>query len=164
MKMHLQYLWYVIRHKFFVFQAGLKTEVPIWRLLIHDWSKFSRTEWGPYARRFYGGSAGKLDKSKDPEEFHVAWTHHWHKNPHHWEHWLRSAKRQPIETNSWLLMEPMRMPTTYVREMVADWMGAGRAITGTWEAADWYLENRERIVLHEESRRLAERLLGVYGA
>lgn len=44
MKPHIQYLWYVIRHKFFVFQAGLRLGVPLWQLLIHDLSKFSPAE------------------------------------------------------------------------------------------------------------------------
>ena len=40
---HLRYLSYVLRHKWYVLWAGLWLGVPLWRLLIHDWSKFSRT-------------------------------------------------------------------------------------------------------------------------
>jgi hypothetical protein len=29
------------------------------------------------------------------------------------------------------------MPETYVREMVADWMGASRAYTGSWDMTEW---------------------------
>lgn len=145
---HWRYLGYVIRHKWFVFRAGLRTGAPLWRLVIHDWSKFSRAEWGPYVRRFYGGRSGVLDKSADPLEFHRAWTHHWHKNAHHWEHWLTAEG------------QPMSMPERFVREMVADWMGAGRAITGKWEVEDWYAQNATRIKLEVSTRSMVERLLG----
>ena len=47
MKAHLRYLGYVLRHKWFVLVAGLKVGAPLWRLLIHDWSKFTAAEWGP---------------------------------------------------------------------------------------------------------------------
>lgn len=48
-----------------------------------------------------------------------------------------------------------------MREMVADWLGAGRAITGKWEAAEWYLENAERMHLSYRAQMLVEMLLGV---
>jgi hypothetical protein len=151
MRAHVKYAGYVARHKWFVFRAGLRTKAPLWRLLIHDYSKLSRAEWGPYVRRFFSGNAGKLDKSADPDDFHRAWTHHWHRNPHHWEHWLTAER------------EPLRMPEHFVREMVADWMGAGRAITGKWEAAGWYAGNRDRMNLHPETRALADALVAEHG-
>ena len=152
MNSHLKYLGYVVRHKWFVLVAGLRVGgIPLWRLVIHDWSKFTPAEWGPYARRFGGGRSGVLDKSADAEEFHRAWTHHWHLNPHHWEHWL--AFQDDGSTR------PMRMPEHFAREMAADWMGAGRAITGRWEVREWYAKNAHRIVLHDETRATVERLL-----
>jgi len=41
------------------------------------------------------------------------------------------------------------MPEHFVREMIADWCGAGRAITGEWEVLDWYEKNREKMALME---------------
>lgn len=150
MKSHLRYLSYVFRHKCFVFWAGLKTGAPLWRLVIHDYSKFSKAEWTPYVNRFMRGNSGRLDKENDPEEFHRAWTHHWHKNPHHWEYWLRLKDAELV---------PMRMPENFVREMVADWMGAGRAITGRWEVHEWYAQASGRMLLHTDTRALVEKLL-----
>lgn len=144
---HLKYLSYVLRHKWFVFLAGRKTGAPLWRLIIHDWSKFTPVEWGPYVRRFYSGNSDKLDKSSDPDDFHRAWTHHWHVNPHHWEHWL-TAERHPME-----------MPDKFIREMVADWMGAGRAITGRWEVAEWYSNSSHKMILHRNTRSKVEQIL-----
>lgn len=53
----------------------------------------------------------------------------------------------------------LKMPEPLVREMVADWMGAGRAITGEWAVRKWYEANRTKIVLHDESRALVDSLI-----
>lgn len=147
MKPHMQYLGYVLRHKWFVFHAGLKTGAPLWRLFIHDASKFSRAEWGPYVRRFYGGRHDEMDKRADPEEFQRAWTHHWHHNAHHPEHW--------VTAEGWR----MTMPEPLVREMVADWFGAGRAKTGSWDMQEWYAANRERLPMSPGTLVLADCLV-----
>ena len=145
--LHLRYLRTVLRHKWFVFVAGRRTGVTLRRLLVHDLSKFSRAEWGPYARRFAGGRGGAMDHNADLDEWKRAWDHHWQRNSHHWEFWIDNYD------------EPQEMSEMDAREMVADWMGAGRAYTGTWDAREWYAKNRDRIVLHPETRWFVEDLL-----
>ena len=54
MKKHFLYGRYIARHKWFVFLAGIKTSAPLWRLIIHDWSKLTPAEWSPYVEMFYG--------------------------------------------------------------------------------------------------------------
>lgn len=56
-------------------------------------------------------------------------------------------------------MIALRMPERLVREMVADWMGAGRAITGRWEVGVWYAANADKMVLHVATRARVEELL-----
>ena len=163
---HIKYLRYALRHKWFVFLAGLKTGAPLWRLLIHDWSKFLPSEWFPYARFFYGDfpdakETGRMviDFGHNPRdfmdvveaEFDVAWLLHIHRSPHHWQHWI--LREDSGKTTA------LRMPDRFVREMVADWAGAGKAIHGEWEVAVWYAHNRDNIMLHSESRGLAEKLI-----
>lgn len=138
---HLRYASYVARHKWFVFRAGLKTGAPIWRLLIHDWSKLTPAEWGAYVRSFYGPQP-RTDAVKTA--FNAAWLHHQHHNPHHWQHWVLREDSGKVKT--------LPMPSGLVCEMVADWMGAGRAITGKWEVAEWYDKNRDTIQLAESTR------------
>lgn len=157
-KPHLRYASYVVRHKWFVFLAGRKTGVSTWRLLIHDWSKMSAAEWTPYVEKFYGnwGSADGFEhadaiQARVQAAFDAAWLHHQHRNPHHWQHWMLQ------EDNGSLKLLPM--PEHFVREMVADWMGAGRAITGRWEVAEWYAKNRDKIKLADETREHVEALL-----
>lgn len=146
-KGNYNYLKTVLRHKFFVFYAGLHTKAPIWRLIIHDWTKFGRSEWGPYVRRFEGGRAGGMNHDFEPSEWHRAFLHHCNYNPHHWEHWL-TRKGTALE-----------MPDAFVREMVADWMGAGRAYTGAWDIDEWYEKNKDRIILHKKTRAKVEGIM-----
>lgn len=149
MKAHVGYLMYVLRHKWHVFRAGAQLGVPLWRLLIHDWTKFTPAEWGPYVRRFYAGNNSKWEKDTDPQEWKDAWKHHWSNNPHHWEYWL-AIGYEPAT--------PLEMQEVYVREMVADWYGAGMA-QGKPDIAGWYHKNSHKMTLHETTRQRAEALL-----
>ena len=56
-------------------------------------------------------------------------------------------------------MKALPMPEKMVRVMVADWMGAGRAITGKWEVWVWFEKNRHKIVLAPETWPLVEDLI-----
>lgn len=148
MRPHIKYARYVARHKWFVLLAGLRTGAPLWRLLVHDWSKLSRAEWRPYAMMFYA-AAGETPAGK--AAFDAAWLHHQHHNPHHWQHWVLRKDDGRAFTLS--------MPVALVREMVADWMGAGRAITGTWEVHRWYAANSHEMLLHPDTRAQVERVI-----
>lgn len=150
---HLSYLKYVLRHKWFVFYAGLKIGVPLWRLLIHDWSKFTPAEWLPYSRMFYNEDGTKATPARgatrdkrilnERAAFDYAWLHHQHASPHHWQHWLLREDDGGTKR--------LRMPDHFVREMVADWAGAGRAIKGTWEFREWFFQNLPKLVMHPET-------------
>ena len=90
--MYIKYLWYVIRHKWFVFVECVKLGVP-WLGLIHDLSKFLPREFIPYARNFYGTYPKDLRYTRFTAEgvkaaFDVAWLHHQKGNRHHWQYWL----------------------------------------------------------------------------
>ncbi len=169
MNAHLKYLRYLLRHKWFVYQAGKHTGVSLWRRLKHDWSKFLPSEWFAYVEYFYGVyvPANRSDPSVRPNEdankadwearsqgdFDSAWRHHQHRNDHHWQHHLLH------EDNGGLKV--IEMPESALREMVADWMGAGRAITGKWEALAWYEQNKNNMTLYSETRSKVEQLLSM---
>jgi hypothetical protein len=149
MKRHWAYLKYVLRHKLFVLVASRKTGCSLWRALLHDWSKFLPSEWLPYAHCFYAPDGSK--QYQESPEYATAWLLHQRRNPHHWQTWLlRWDRGETI---------PLEMPEKYAREMVADWMGAGRAITGKWEVAAWYLKNKDKIQLHVNTRLLVQEIL-----
>ena len=142
---HLMYLRYLVRHKWYVYVAGRKLGVSLWRVLIHDWSKFTPAEWGPYARYFY------IDQEEYHDQFQQAWLHHLRNNKHHWQAWVLLNDDGTIVALS--------MPKTYIREMVADWAGAGRAITGEWEVRRWYDTNSSLMRMSPGTRFFVERLL-----
>ncbi len=151
---HLRYLSYVLRHKWHVFVACRGMGVPLWQSVIHDASKFSRAEWGPYVNWFYGRElVTEPEYTNQKAAFEKAWEHHWRNNPHHWDRYVGTSHEGGLV--------PFVMPDCYVREMVADWIGAGRAM-GKPDIIGWYIQNRARMVLCRETRELAERYLETY--
>ena len=152
---HLKYLSYLIRHKWFVLLAGIKIGAPLWRLIVHDLSKFRPSEWFAYSFYFYATkkeiAAHERELLSDycglfeavpfgehyEDRFNIAWLHHQHRNPHHWQYWtMREDDGRQYN---------MSIPREYLLEMVADWAGAGRAITGHWDAFGWYAKNKQNI-------------------
>lgn len=83
----MKYLFTIIKHKWFVLLAGLRMKAPLWRLIIHDWSKFTPSEFFAYRRYFCGDG-------KNKEEFERAWHRHLKRNPHHWEHWFSTSSEE----------------------------------------------------------------------
>lgn len=139
----MKYLILTLKHKWFVFLAGLRTGCPIWRLITHDLSKFLPSELPHYQRQFFG--------AKDqPYEFIKCWLKHQNRNDHHWEYWIprtgHSRCIPPYADN-----EPIYMPFEACQEMVADWMGAGRAYEGKWPDVNnwtWWKENINKIAMN----------------
>jgi Family of unknown function (DUF5662) len=145
---HWRYLRYILRHKWFVFQYGRQLSIP-WLALLHDNSKFLPDEWFPYCDFFYGNGH---DRERKRDAFRVAWLLHQNRNRHHWQFWMLVNDEEPPRL--------LPMPDRYRREMLADWKGAGRAITGIEDAHGWYAKNREKMHLHAETREWIEQQLG----
>jgi hypothetical protein len=156
MRAHLQYFKYVLRHKWYVFRACLALRVPIHQAIIHDWVKFLPVEWFPYVRQFYGPkptedqerltlSLGIAIKTRADiaADFDVAWNHHQKTQPHHWQYWLLITDSDDPR------LRPIPIPQRFVLEMVADWWGAGMAITGKPELESWHLANKHKIILED---------------
>lgn len=150
MRAHLAYLKYLLRHKWSVFLACRQLGVPLWRAIVHDWTKFLPSEWAPYVHTFYAPN-GRKKQYVETTAFQEAWNHHQKRNKHHWQYWLLTWDRGDSV--------PIHMPVTCMLEMVADWMGAGRAITGKIETPAWYAKNREAIKLHPLTRARVEEVL-----
>ena len=162
MKAHRAYLRYVIKHKWFVFIECCKLGIP-WLGIIHDWSKFLPSEWFPYVRSFYypdGTSRHVRDETGyyNPHsigaEFDRAWLHHQHWNKHHWQYWTLVQDEDDDKL--------LPMPDKYRREMLADWHGAGRAITGKINTRYWYERNVDKIQLHPDTLIWIEGRLGAF--
>jgi hypothetical protein len=168
MDKYVSYARYLIRHKWFVFVAGRRLKAPLWRLIIHDWTKLLPQEWFAYMHYFYGSyppweqmrtrpySEWVWSKEAVAERFQRAWLHHIHWNKHHWQYWVLMDDPSSSADDR---IGVLQIPDSYIREMVADWLGAGRAIRGGWEAGKWYEERKDMILLHSITRAKVEWLL-----
>ncbi len=135
--------------------------------LLHDISKLLPCEFFPYLDWFYNKNNyyKRSDLSGDikivitycqedlKEDYDKAWLHHIHYNPHHWQYWM--LYEEGDETGIKLI----EMPDNYIKEMIADWIGASIAITGKNDVMNWYQKNKDKIILHENTRYKVERLL-----
>ncbi|HRR48610.1 MAG TPA: DUF5662 family protein [Bacteroidales bacterium] len=129
--------------------------------LMHDLSKFSLLEFKAYANHFYGKnrdmytyiSHNGYSKDDDPIkdiDFDIAWVHHIHHNPHHWQYWvvLENEKQGVI----------LEMPRKYMVEMICDWIGAAKA-QGDFRRSKlklWYNINKNKIILAQNTRKWIE--------
>lgn len=150
----------VLVHKWHVFLAGRLTGVPLWRLIIHDWSKFTPTELFGYA----GNAGGSVNK----EKWAKAWLHHFHLNPHHSEHhilsWLGNPKFYDEIGQGIAPFVTLRpMPETYVREMLADMMATSKRVTGSYNIASWLNQNGPKMHLHDDTVTLIDKVMKEIG-
>lgn len=161
-KPHWQHFWTLLRHKWFVFLECRRTGI-FWQGVTHDLSKFSRAEWMPYVRHFYCRPYPKLPdalrqcpaysgptKESVKADFDLAWLHHQKYNKHHWQWWLLIQDKDEDKV--------LPMPHRYRREMLADWIGAGKAY-GRDDTTTWYFAHREKMKLHPATRQWIEEQL-----
>lgn len=161
---YLCYFLYVIKHKWFVLIASFKLKSSLWLALKHDMDKFYPSIFIPYAKTFYDSYGRK--QFKKSYKFNQAWRKHASTNPHHWEYWeirlLHDILMHPSDMYSYkevVSSSYMKIPEKYVFEMVADWMGAGRAKHGKWEVLSWYIDNSEKMFFHPKTRSLIEDII-----
>lgn len=155
-----KYLKYVIRHKWFVMLECFKVGL-YWQGITHDLSKFRPSEFIPYARYFYGDyppycefiPGRRFYKEDIKRHFNKAWLYHIHRNPHHWQFWLLQEDDGPLKN--------IPVPIKYLKEMITDWHGAGRAITGENNTTQWYINNRDNINLKRINKKWVESKLGL---
>lgn len=140
-------------HIAYVREAGHKIGVPEAQLKTHDDSKWTKAEFPGYAKHFKGGGA--------PNEFATAWLHHIHYNPHHWQHWIYPDGYTPKGSN--VESGVVEMPPNYALEMIADWMGASRAYTKSWDMKDWLWEHIPRIIVHSHTAEFLRHQLDFLG-
>lgn len=145
---YIAYFKYIIKHKWYIFKAAKQTKASLLRVLLHDLSKFLPSEWFAYMNTYYNKDGSKK-KFKHNRAFDVAWTKHLERNKHHWQYWCVNKEYNLCS----------EMPEEYIREMIADWIGADLAINGKNDAYSWYYKNKFKIKLTPYSRQLVEQIL-----
>lgn len=148
------------KHIRYVYEAGKKIGVPIDQLEVHDWSKWTAAEFPFYTMKFHPGKQD-IDETYVNDAFALAWLDHLHKESHHWQHWIfpdyYTPKGSSVEQGA------VEMPEGYIREMVADWMGASRAYTGSYDMTEWLRVNLPEVHLHSKSRLVLSQILTEIG-
>ena len=149
---YVNYFKYILLHKWYVFRACAITGCPLIYGIMHDISKFYPSEFFPYARRFYypNGMKRKCSDGND-SDFDMAWLLHQKRNKHHWNYYVL------VKDGGGLYALPM--PEGRIREIVADWIGAGLAIHGKLDVKPWYYANKKSMTMHESTRKIVEQQL-----
>ena len=152
-----KHLKLVCRHKYYVFLASIECGIPI-RGFFHDMSKFSPIEFLNSAK-YYTGDRSPIDNEKDDKGYSYAWLHHRGHNPHHWEYWIDNLSDGG---------KPLRIPVKYVKEMVCDWIGSGKAYNGKeWTRSvpyQYFIKqyNSGKIRMNYDTYKLIKKILYMY--
>lgn len=115
----------------------------------HDKSKDSAEEYDAYDAYFYGGNRSY----KVVQDFKVAWLHHIHNNPHHWQYWIL-VNDEPEEGDTVL-----DMPYEYILEMICDWWSFSWKTGKLTEIFNWYADHEKRIKMSDKTRKTVEDIL-----
>lgn len=134
------------------FNQGYLPDVGHEALFMHDDSKWSTEEYDAYDDYFYGKD------NRDDEDilvidnaFDYAWLHHIHHNKHHWQHWVLLEDEGKTKA--------LEMPKLCVYEMIADWWSFSWKQNDLESIFKWYNEHKEKIILHQNTRKLVEEIL-----
>lgn len=157
---YLEYLGYVVRHKWFVLVECWKLGI-VWQGIIHDLSKLRYSELVPYANFFYQKKRRDTTGYYKPtdtgdESFDFAWLLHQKRNKHHWQWWGLPEDEGGLKV--------LPMPLKYCLEMVADWCGASKAqghggYGGSNGVLVWYHKHKHKMSLHPDTRAWVEEFL-----
>ena len=132
----------VMKHKWIVFKLCCKVGVPM-RGILHDWSKFSPTEFFE-SIKYYDGHKSPITACKAEKGYSNAWLHHKGRNKHHPEYWIDMS----------LPNKTVIMPYKYAAEMICDKMAAGLVYSGKdWKPntqIDYYMKEREKSLIHPQ--------------
>jgi hypothetical protein len=145
LKNTFRHLWKILKHKYWVLhychQAGIT-----WRGIKHDMSKFSPVEFWESVR-YYQGNRSPIDACKEANGYSKAWLHHKGRNQHHYEYWQDNFDNGG---------KPLQMPFEDAKEMLCDYLGAGRAYMGkkfSYEAEfEWWKKKCEKpLAMHPQT-------------
>lgn len=139
----------ITRHKILVmklcFRAGL-----YWQGLMHDWSKYSWTEFSKGVV-YYQGDRSPNNYEREVTGLSLSWLHHKGRNRHHFEYWLDYDAQSPGHVTG------MRMPRRYVAEMFCDRIAACTVYEKekytSASPVKFFYRSSGRMLMHDETRK-----------
>ena len=108
-----RHFWTILKHKHHVFLNCIKCGIP-WRGFVHDFSKFSPTEFFQSAHHFIGTSSPVYEQRKENDLVSTIALHHTGRNKHHWEYWVDFHRGNLI-----ISMFPYKYAVEYFCDMIA---------------------------------------------
>ena len=146
----------ITKHRHKVIGHCFKAGVPI-RGLLHDLSKYSPEEFFQGAKYYIGTKSPNEGERRD-KGYSVAWMHHKGRNKHHFEYWTDYNPKSK-------LVEPVKMPVKYVKEMFCDRVAASKIYQGdnytNHHPLEYFLNAKGRRVIHPETSDFLEKLLTI---
>jgi hypothetical protein len=138
----INFIKYLIIHKYYVFHYGIIFKVPIINIILHDLSKiFSLTEYLYYIKTFYTKDKRK-EESKEVDNY--GWLEHQRNNKHHWQYWIMYFDNGDFF--------PLKIPKKYLLEMMADWCAAEKTRYGVADYDKFYEKNKNKMFINKETR------------
>lgn len=138
----------------------LDTGLIYYNVSIHDESKRSNAEYGPYDDYFYGEKTDSVKKA-----FDYAWLHHIHNNPHHWQYWVLKED-DSIANDHLMCVKCLEIPDVYIIEMICDWWSfswknysISHDKNDLYEIFNWYTDNAGNIAMNPNSLEKVHSLL-----
>lgn len=113
---------------------------------VHDQSKYSDEEFEPYRRHFH--YIDEKEKEESEADFEKAWDHHKDNNMHHWNWWADHNQSD-------------KMSIPFVLEMCCDWIAMSMKFQKN-NAYEWYLDNKNEIILGVFQKSIMETILTIY--
>lgn len=141
----------ITHHKLLVFKLCIMIGEP-WRGFMHDWSKYSPTEFWEGVK-YFQGTYSPIRNCKKENGYSKAWLHHKGRNKHHADYWFdcNTPQKTPI------------IPYKYAAEMVCDKLAAGMAYQGKNFTKEYELEywkkEREKILINEDTAKFVTDIL-----
>lgn len=133
-------------HRKWVRHYCFALDMPIQGIL-HDLSKYNPVEFWEGVK-YWQGNRSPIDACKEANGYSMAWFHHRGRNKHHYEYWCDNFDKG-CTTNL--------MPKKYFMELVADYLGAGRAYMGEnftfTKEYEWW-QNKRKNPLKMDERQL----------
>ena len=146
----------VLTHRHMVFKFCCRVGIPL-QGFTHDFSKFTLTELIPSVR-YYQGTASPIGAERREKGYSEAWLHHKAKNKHHWEYW--------VEFRDDGTEYYVKMPMNYVKEMLCDWLSAGKTYNRTtWQPnypLEYFRKHESYYKLHPETKAFALKVLHMF--
>ena len=124
--------------------------------LLHDLSKYSYIELKT-GFHYYQGFRSPIDAEKEEKGYSLGWLHHKGRNKHHYEYW---------EDNFDNGGQPIEMPLKYKKEMLCDYLGAGKAYYGKSftfekELQWWNVKKSKPIAMHPNDKAFIDKYMNM---